>query len=90
MLDRARSTQFAHSILHQLCAYRSRVGRDGASASTTHCAANMQTLVHVPVGTAMGFFDQDGIDPAVLWDEELAAGARHLSGTGPTPVHRRT
>jgi TIR domain len=34
--------------------------------------ANMQILVHVPVGTAMGFFDQDGIDPAVLWDKELA------------------
>jgi len=34
--------------------------------------AHMQILVHVPVGTALGFFDQDGIDPAVLWDEELA------------------
>jgi hypothetical protein len=33
---------------------------------------HIQTLVHVPVGTALGFFDQDGIDPAVLWDEELA------------------
>jgi hypothetical protein len=32
----------------------------------------IQTLVHAPVGTALGFFDQDGIDPAVLWDEELA------------------
>ena len=33
---------------------------------------HIQTLVHVPVGTALGFFDQDGIDPAVLWDKELA------------------
>jgi hypothetical protein len=32
----------------------------------------IQTLVHVPVGTALGFFDQDGIEPAVLWGEELA------------------
>ncbi len=33
---------------------------------------HIQTLVDVPVGTALGFFDQDGIDPAVLWDKELA------------------
>ena len=33
---------------------------------------HIQTLVDVPVGTALGFFDQDGIDPAVLWDRELA------------------
>jgi hypothetical protein len=33
---------------------------------------HIQTLVHVPVGTALGFFDQDGIDPGVVWDEELA------------------
>ena len=33
---------------------------------------HLQTLVHVPVGTSLGFFDQDGIDPAVLWDRELA------------------
>jgi hypothetical protein len=33
---------------------------------------HIQTLVHVPVGTALGFFDQDGIDPAVLWGKELA------------------
>jgi hypothetical protein len=38
---------------------------------------HIQTLVHVPVGTALGFFDQDGIDPAVLWDDELA----HALGT---------
>ena len=34
---------------------------------------HIQTLVHVPVGSALGFFDQDGIDPAVLWGKELAA-----------------
>jgi aminoglycoside 3-N-acetyltransferase len=34
--------------------------------------AQMQILVAVPMGTTLGFFDQDGIDPAVLWDEELA------------------
>jgi TIR domain len=33
---------------------------------------HIQTLVDVPVGTALGFFDQDGISPAVLWDKELA------------------
>jgi hypothetical protein len=32
----------------------------------------LQTLVALPVGTEMGFFDQDGIEPAVHWDEELA------------------
>jgi hypothetical protein len=33
---------------------------------------HIPTLVHVRVGTTLGFFDQDGIDAAVIWDEELA------------------
>lgn len=33
---------------------------------------DLQTLVAVPVGTAMGFFDREGIESAMLWDEELA------------------
>jgi hypothetical protein len=32
---------------------------------------HLQTLVHVPVGTSLGFFDQDGIYPAKFWDQEL-------------------
>ena len=33
---------------------------------------HIQTLVHVPVGTPLGFFDQERIAPALLWDKELA------------------
>ena len=33
---------------------------------------HIQTLVHVRVDSALGFFDHDGIDPAVIWDEESA------------------
>ena len=33
---------------------------------------NLATLVALPVGTEMGFFDQDAIGPAVTWGDELA------------------
>lgn len=34
--------------------------------------AYIETLVNVPVGTALGFFDQVGIEPATRWDTEWA------------------
>ena len=34
--------------------------------------AYIQTLVNVPVGTALGFFDQVGTEPATRWDAEWA------------------
>jgi TIR domain len=34
---------------------------------------DLQTLVGLPVGTEMGFFDSEGLGPAVLWPQELAA-----------------
>src|ERR1700733_42341 len=33
---------------------------------------HLPTLVHLPLGTAVGFFDKDEIDPAVIGDEKLA------------------
>jgi len=34
---------------------------------------DLQTLVGLPVGTDMGFFDTEGLRPAVRWRDELAA-----------------
>jgi hypothetical protein len=33
---------------------------------------DLQTLVGLPVGAEMGFFDSNGLGPAVLWPQELA------------------